>query len=571
MLGPLNNLLLNHQAIQLCAKSKSLSSISHDVQERLIGLLSSQRRPEELWNAVSNLHLLAVKERRGELASRLAECAKPYLGVLPSNLNLLIADKAERCFNSLALAQIPFFSNLFNGSYDVKWKGDSLFVNDELIKISSLDCLVKRIQSEGYDFSDFGMIKLRWFMQQMDHLYGGFHGAPEPMRDSVLARLMSIATPSNIEQLVVMSENYQLDTVAILAAAIRTGEDLDKCSHVLENAPKRNEIMEGIKACLLAQMTISHTTSPSQLLNYYSIASYFGLENLMSEALATLTADVHTPMDLRALWSTIDSPVYHHLNDDCALFQKLSAQIQLRPGKYDCDMADWAYVRALRYEQSQWGRVLVSNLVDLNDEFVFGYLEGSISNNLRVLTRDLEYATTQYLLGRVGTWLNIVGNHKDFDRSVPKKSRKTTALQKEAIINLQRFSKVADRVTEMDGPFLAGVTQKNLAWLFSKLNPERLKTANLDDSQIDDATILHPFKNLVSLSIKNCLSLRKLNLTDTMTLLENLDLSNCMNLDWKIGWVCPKPRLTRLSLENVSIGDPDQFRKFPRLRVVSYR
>ncbi len=47
--------------------------------------------------------------------------------------------------------------------------------------------------------------------------------------------------------------------------------------------------------------------------------------------------------------------------------------------------------------------------------------------------------------------------------------------------------------------------------------------------------------------------------------LKRLDLSNCIHLNWRTGWVLPKNKLTYLSLENVEIPCPEELRKFPLL------
>ncbi len=107
---------LNPKAIELCRQSNSLSAIPPDVQERLIALLPfSESQPEELWDAVSHLHLLAIKEANNDLGYRLAQCVRPYLGFLRPNIKLIIANKAQKHFNSLALAQIPYFTSFFTG------------------------------------------------------------------------------------------------------------------------------------------------------------------------------------------------------------------------------------------------------------------------------------------------------------------------------------------------------------------------------------------------------------------------------------------------------------------------
>jgi hypothetical protein len=568
MLSPVDSLKSDYKAIEDCRNNDSLSDISPDAQERVLALLAfSPQKPETLWDAIGHLHFLALKARSGVLASRLATCAQPYLGNFRPNINLLITDKAQKHFSSLDLAQIPFFTNLFNGSYTLKWDDNNRpVINDIWIKTSSLNSLMECIQGRRNDFLDFGIIKLGWFMQHMDYFYAGFQNAPELLRQKVVAHLISIAAPENIEKLVQMADAYRLDTVEVLAAAVRTGQDLKKCSQMLENDPKHDQIMDGIETFLLQRPAILDNFTSGQLLNYYSIASYFKCEDLMYAALATLSARVQTPAELQDLWSLVDSQACSQFDEDCVLLNSLSKHIQLRSGPYDRDVANWAYARALLYEQSQWGRALASSLVDLNDEFAFGNLEGAFRNNFNVLTVDLDYATTQYLLKRIGEWLNIIGDRFDIDGDVAKRSRKITALEMDALTNLRRFAAVAHRVTDVDQPFLQGVSQKKLSWLFSKLNPDQLKSTNLDESHISDTTILHPFNNLTSLSLKGCLSLRCLDLMDTMPGLKSLDLSNCVNLNWKIGYIAPKPMLVHLLLENVSVGDPREFSRFPQLK-----
>ncbi len=114
---------------------------------------------------------------------------------------------------------------------------------------------------------------------------------------------------------------------------------------------------------------------------------------------------------------------------------------------------------ALLYEQLQWGRMLASSMIERNDEFVFAYLEGTLQHRPAVLTCHLDYAATQYLLGRLALHFEALGDFFDIDK--PPKKRKIPEAQCLALAFLQRFAKVAHRVIEMDGSYLQGVSQQN--------------------------------------------------------------------------------------------------------------
>ncbi len=560
-----HDLTLGYKAIELCCNGNSLSEIPSEAQERVLSLLPlCWSQPEMLLDAVSHLHLLAVKESNDDLGRRLAQCVKPFLGSLRPNINLVIAGKAQFFFNSLALAQMPYFTALFRGAYPIKWiDTNGLVVKDTAIRISSLICLLEYIQGR-HNLSEVGFLKLSWLMQQMDYLYGGFQTAPVTLRESVVEHLMSIVTPERLQAVLTMAETYRLDYVRLIASAVQTGEDLARCNSLLENNPNRNEIMEGLKMHFLQKITAnSDNVTVKQLVDSYSIASYFASEEAIQQTFARLTAAIQTPEHVYTLWGLVDSETYLHLHEDCAFLKQLSKGIQLKPGPYDRVVANWAYSKALFYEQAQWGRALASSLIDLNNEFVLAYLEGTLQHRQPILNRDLDYITTQYLLAHVRVCFEVLGDRFDIDK--PKMKGIISKEQLSALIFLQRFAKVAHRVTEMDGPYLQGMSQKNLSWLFSKLSPDALISANLDESHINDTTILQPFLKLTSLSLRSCVHLKYLDLIDAMPGLQRLDLSNCIHLNWRVGWVAPKNKLTHLGLENVEIGNMQDLQKFPLL------
>ncbi len=180
-------------------------------------------------------------------------------------------------------------------------------------------------------------------MQQMDYLYAGFRNAPLTLRENVLEHFSSLVTPENFdavvnpeyfEAVVKLIDMCQLDDVRGLASVVRTGEDLARCSTLLEKSDNQNKIMQALKIHFLQKITPPpDNPTVEQLLISYSIASYYDSKDVVEETFTGLTVAIQTPEQLQTLWALLDTRPYHYLVDkECSFLRQLSKRIQLRPG-----------------------------------------------------------------------------------------------------------------------------------------------------------------------------------------------------------------------------------------------